>query len=212
MQRNEIQKALDAAIKDVMRYDAKLLEIKCSERAIVHWLANYFMKHIQKTTFIRENPNFLLSRTTRGPKKARDTSLGYTVDVEYNRVGADTAGEGKMIHVRCSQCLHQENCEQRKEEAGHHYAMLDMVFHQRRVNCEGSNIFCLEVKTTSTKQKDYRTFCDWERVNELVRGSMMVSPQYQFGAAVHIYEVDKAKVWFFTRGEDAPKEAYTVTL
>ena len=87
-----------------------------------------------------------------------------------------------------------------------------MVFHQRRQNKEGNNILCVEVKTTSTSENDYKTLCDKKRINELVRGSGMISPQYQFGAAIHIYEENTADVWFYERGKEEPTEAYEVKL
>lgn len=72
-----------------------------------------------------------------------------------------------------------------------------MVFHQRRRNNQASNVFCLEVKTTSTKKEDYARYCDYKRIRDLVAKNSTITPQYQFGAAVHIYSVTKADVWFF---------------
>lgn len=91
---NAILQALKLAIQDVMRYEGKLLEIKCSERAIIHWLA---------------------------------------------------------------------------------------------------------------------TYCDYNRIQALVYGNDMITPQYQFGAAVHIYDVNKATIYFFTRDKLEPTQI-SVTL
>lgn len=145
-----------------------------------------------------------------------DSKLGYTVDVEYNRVG--DSGESKQLDVFCYRCTYENKnkCLRKIEEENNtkrtRPAMLDMVFHQRRKNKEGNNVLCVEVKTTSTSRDDYKTLCDRKRVNELVRGSGMISPQYQFGAAIHIYEENKADVWFYERDKEEPTEPYTVEL
>lgn len=215
--KNAILQALESAIQDVMRYEGKLLEIKCSERAIVHWLANYFMKHIAETDFIKSHDRFLLKRDdNESTRSTDDFQLGYTVDVEYNRVGA--AGESKKICHDCSKCIHTKKCAQKDEEEQlakdmrqPRNAMLDMIFHQRRRNNEASNVFCLEVKTTSTPQDDYRTYCDYNRIHDLVVKDSKINPQYQFGAAVHIYDVNEATIYFFTRDKTEPAEI-NVTL
>lgn len=208
--KNAILQALESAIQDVMRYEGKLLEIKCSERAIVHWLANYFMKHIAETDFIKSHDRFLLKRDdNESTRSTDDFQLGYTVDVEYNRVGA--AGESKQFYRDCLECEHTKQCTQKDEEKQYRYAMLDMIFHQRRRNNEASNVFCLEVKTTSTNLDDYHTYCDYNRIQTLVYGNDVITPQYQFGAAVHIYDVNKATIYFFTRDKTEPAEI-NVTL
>lgn len=207
---NAILQALELAIQDVMRYEGKLLEIKCSERAIVHWLANYFTKHIAETDFIKSHDRFLLKRDdNESTLNTDDFQLGYTIDVEYNRVGS--AGESKQLYRDCLECEHTKQCTQKDEEKQYKYAMLDMIFHQRRRNNEASNVFCLEVKTTSTNLDDYHTYCDYNRIQALVYGNDMITPQYQFGAAVHIYDVNKATIYFFTRDKLEPTEI-SVTL
>lgn len=221
--RNEIQEALDNAIKDVMRNEYQLLKDKCSERAIVHWLANYFLRRIEMSDFAKAHPDFLLKRDYERENLVvadSDSRLGYTVDVEYNRMGEQ--GESKQLNKFCKECeyYYKESCPQKSIEEWNktnnekqtRSAMLDMVFHQRRQNKEGNNILCVEVKTTSTSRDDYKTLCDKKRINELVRGSRMISPQYQFGAAIHIYKENKADVWFYERGKEEPKEAYPVEL
>lgn len=221
IKRNEIKEALDNAIKDVMRNEYQLLKDKCSERAIVHWLANYFLRRMEMSDFAKAHPDFLLKRDYEREKPVvtgSDSRLGYTVDVEYNRMGDQ--GESKQLDVFCRKCEYNENCSQKSLEKWNKKnnkgltcsAMLDMVFHQRRQNKEGNNILCVEVKTTSTIENDCKTRCDKKRINELVRGSGMISPQYQFGAAIHIYEEDKASVWFYERGKEEPTEAYPVEL
>ena len=216
-----IQNALDNAIKDVMRNEYQLLKDKCSERAIVHWLANYFLRRIEMSDFAKAHPDFLLKRDYKRENFVAvdsDSRLGYTVDVEYNRVGEQ--GESKQLDIFCRNCEYNEKCPQKcmeewnemNNERQTRSAMLDMVFHQRRQNKEGNNILCVEVKTTSTNRDNYKKLCDQKRIDELVRGSGMISPQYQFGAAIHIYEENKADVWFYERGREEPNEAYTVEL
>lgn len=89
--------------------------------------------------------------------------------------------------------------------------MIDMIFHRRGTNDLESNVFCLELKTTSTSEDDYKTMCDKKRIKTLVYNSDN-KVRYQCGAAVHIYKEDKADVWFYERGKEEPKEAYTVEL
>ena len=112
--RNEIQEALDNAIKDVMRNEYQLLKDKCSERAIVHWLANYFLRRIEESDFAKAHPDFLLKRDYERENLVvadSDSRLGYTVDVEYNRMG--DKGESKRIfHKYCAQnrsCIYKKS-------------------------------------------------------------------------------------------------------
>lgn len=55
---NDIQEALNNAIKDVMRNEYQLLKDGCSERAIVHWLANYFLRRIEESDFVKNTLTF----------------------------------------------------------------------------------------------------------------------------------------------------------
>lgn len=215
--RNEIQEALDNAIKDVMRNEYQLLKDKCSERAIVHWLANYFLRRIEKSDFAKAHPDFLLKRDYERENLVvvdSDRRLGYTVDVEYNRI--EDLGAIKELESFCNTCDYNGKCFQKRiEESNEHKirtVMLDMVFHQRGKNEEVDNVLCVEVKTTSTSEKNYKKLCDQKRINALVRESRKINPQYQFGAAIHIYKENKADVWFYERGIEEPNEAYTVEL
>ena len=214
--KEDIQTALTKAIRDVMKNDSNLLEINGSERGIVHWLALYFDKHIKKIANDKYNNSIPFNNTS-----------GYVVDVEYNRMGTDKDSK-RMTLEYCEKrtncmflqssfncCPKMKECEmlnemtkrhgkfnifnRRNRDKKLHLIVPDMILHQRGTS---NNILCVEVKTTSTPQTDYKNLCDISRIKDMVTGNNTV--KYQFGAAIHIYQKDKAKMWFFSNDEVTP--------
>lgn len=219
--KEDIQTALTKAVQDVMKNDSNLLEINGSERCIVHWLAIYFDEHIKKIDSDKYNNSIPFNNTS-----------GYVVDVEYNRMGTDKDSKRMTLEycTKRTNCMFLQNsfssfercpkmkeCEMLDELTEHHgksnmfnrqncekklhLIIPDMILHQRRTS---NNILCVEVKTTSTLETDYKNLCDIVRIKDMVTGSNTV--KYQFGAAIHIYQKDKAKMWFFSNDEVTPND------
>ena len=193
---HELQRILTTSIEKVMENEHRLLLDRCSERAIVHWLANYFQQEAQKSNILHEYSD-------------------YTVDVEYNRV--DQNGDPKeMLKCDGDACKyrHKDKCAKRYIEAEtnalasttpdpqYNYGLIDMIYHKRGTNSLEANLFCLEVKTTSTSTTDYRNMCDKKRVHSLVTNGG--TTQYQFGAAIHICAPNKAEGIFYTHDQQIP--------
>lgn len=193
---HELQRILTSSIEKVMGNEYQLLHDRCSERAIVHWLANYFQQEAQKSSTLQEYSD-------------------YTADVEYNRV--DQSGHPKEV-LKCDgdtcQYRHKDKCSKRYIEAEtnalasatpdqqYNYGLIDMIYHKRGINSLEANLFCLEVKTTSTSTTDYRYMCDKKRIHSLVTDGG--TTRYQFGAAIHIYAPNKAKGIFYTHDQQIP--------
>ena len=190
---DKIQEFLNDAIYCVFKHEKQLLEDECSERAITHWLANYFWCAVKKNDVDGQYKD-------------------YVVDIEYNRIGQGKNPketfkcDGKNCQYRykdkCIKRLLEEHETMSNEESNHNpqnqerKIMIDMIFHRRGRNDLESNVFCLELKTTSTSEDDYKTMCDKERIKTLVYNPDNKVRQ-QCGAAVHIYSVEEAKVEFF---------------
>lgn len=182
-EKDVIKKALDDAIKDVMRNDEKLLRDKCSERAVAHWLANYFLQHIQEALKSKG-----ISFNNQGE---------YTVDVEYNRIGKGVnpkvVRQGRVMldivfHRRSDGDLSGQSSSE-------------------------DNILCIEVKATRTKSTTKRgresLLKDKNRISALVseKHDIEGQPRYMFGAAVH-FESDGYTYVCFYEGDN--KCSYTI--
>lgn len=170
--KDDILCAIKYAIRELNDKDELLLNIHCSERSQVHWLAIYFDKKIREIYHRKKaTPNF--------PED-------YVVDVEYNRV-TSTPDNTKQIPNLCSDCRYDsENCKKKHTDN----VTVDMIFHRRGSNDIDSNIFCLEVKPSHNKESK----CDQKRICELVTGAEFGSkPIYQYGLALHLLEKDKQR-------------------
>lgn len=177
--KQEIVSAFESAIHTFFERDACLIEDQVSERAQVHWIANYFESVIQET------------ETYRGLTESEKEAL--RVDVEYNRYKfGDKAS--KEIQDVCVQCRNAygdtfvESCKQykylhkRKDDGAWGTILIDMVFHVRGE--QYANIFCLEVKPYGTNRP---LECDRFRVKQLIQGedSDNHKPCYRYGVAMN---------------------------
>lgn len=182
-EKDVIKKALDDAIKDVMRNDEKLLRDKCSERAVAHWLANYFLQHIQEALKSKG-----ISFNNQGE---------YTVDVEYNRIGK---GVNPKVVGRRRAML---------DIVFHRRSDGDLSGQ----SSSEDNILCIEVKATRTKSTTKRgresLLKDKDRISTLVseKHDIEGQPRYMFGAAVH-FESDGYTYVCFYEGDN--KCSYTI--
>lgn len=168
----DILYAIKYAIRELNKNDSLLLNIHCSERSQVHWLAIYFDKKI------REN----YRNNTSSPDMPED----YKVDVEYNRVGS-IPDNTKQIRNLCDRCPWESELKKCKKKRTDNVTV-DMVFHRRGINDVDSNFFCLEVKPSHNKASK----CDCQRIYNLVLNSKIGSkPIYQYGLALHLLEKDE---------------------
>lgn len=204
--KKDLIETLRSSVQKAMKEDAKLLERGCSERAIVHWLATYFLEAAQKVL------------TVPSPTAFFDHQDGYTVDVEYNRIGSE--GESKHLYEqsdRCNGCDVTEQCIRKPSGRQNDSIMIDMVFHSRssnksnQLNPYRDNLLCVEVKTaTSTKAERE---CDEERIKILVdrenitkeSTKALKEPKYILGATVYFESPDKAVIKLFD-GSEKPIE------
>lgn len=176
--KEEIIEALSKSIALVFKKEGKLLSDKCHEQAVTHWLANYFLYYIKKIKKTENTKNNEYSS-----RKIFNNKNGYTVDVEYNRIGEG----GNTKHI-----------DSNKGDSG--AVSIDMVFHRRSASTSPTtqrvdNILCVEVKSTKTEAvtSNYSKIkSDSERVQALaspfVRESNNLQPSYQFGATVYFYD------------------------
>lgn len=189
----EIRSAIEEAIEELYKNDRDLIEMKCSERAQVHYLAIYFDKAIQSILSGRGIPQKEL--------------FPYKVDVEYNRVGNGCLP--KKLYYMCGPCSYTE-CTKRKSDGS---VTIDMIFHERAKNkTRNNNIFCLEVKPFQCTEST----CDFERIKSLVLGDESMHtrqkerfPHYQYGLALHLLngkDGKKAEGYFFCYGAPSPNE------
>ena len=205
--KNDIINILRISVAKVMHEDAKLFATGCSERAIVHWLATYFLEIAQSKLNVPYHNAFF------------DHQNGYVVDVEYNRIGSD--GEFKHLHdmaSRCKHCTVSEKCIKQPKEKTNDAIMIDMVFHSRssnkrhEVNPYKDNLLCVEVKTSSSTQIEQE--CDEERIKILVDRQNIVQedikslkePKYLLGATVYFETESKARIKIFD-GNNAPQKS-----
>lgn len=190
--KDDIQGALNRAIQLTMFHEKSLLMNKCSERAIVHWLANYFYLFVNK--------------------KQQYSCNGYVVDVEYNRIGEN--GEYKTL-LSCNdlKCTHQSNCTKRlleniinkdEKSSENKRILIDMIYHLRGKNTLDGNVFCMEVKTTTVGENDYHHVCDKNRIETLVKRGGRIS--YQYGATVYFRRSTEAFVRFFDHTVTEPEK------
>lgn len=183
----EIQSALNYAVIGVFLNDKALLDDKCSERAISHWFANYFWCYIHGTATDKEKYQ------------------QYIVDTEYNRVEfngrskslSSCKGERCGYSSKCTKYVLENIINGNSDSNRTHRIMIDMIYHQRGHNDISSNIFCAELKTTSTSESDYKLICDQERISALVFGKEQI--KYQFGATVFFSSSTTAKIRFCSR-------------
>ena len=207
LSKDNLNKILCISIAKVMHEDAKLFATGCSERAIVHWLATYFLEIAQNELDVPHPDVFF------------DHQNGYVVDVEYNRIGSD--GESKHLYdmaSRCKHCTVSEKCIKQPAGKTNDAIMIDMVFHSRssnkrhEVNPYKDNLLCVEVKTSSSTQIERE--CDEERIKILVDRQNIVQedikalkePKYLLGATVYFETESKAKIKIFD-GNNTPQES-----
>lgn len=191
-----IQNALNSSVCGVLIKDKDLLVDKCSERAIAHWFANYFWD------IVRENPTI------------KTLYKDYIVDAEYNRVGYNQQSK-TLLKCTGEDCKYASKCSKYALENllnnGHdtRHIMIDVIYHHRGQNDVQSNLFCAELKTTSTSDSDYTHICDKERISALVSGNEQI--QYSFGATVFFFSPTGAKVRFYNKEHPYKPETYILT-
>lgn len=196
--KEDIQKSLNLAIQLTMHREQELLRNRCSERAIAHWLANYFSLKINKMPY------------------AQKYATDYVTDVEYNRIGSE--GQYKALSscdelgctrkTKCTKFLleniiNNEDGDSKNQNIINHEdgdskkrrILIDMIYHKRGTNDIDSNIFCMELKTPPISESDYHHMCDKNRIETLVKKGGDVS--YQFGATVYFRRSTEAIVQFY---------------
>lgn len=190
--KQEIVSAFESAIRTFFERDSCLINDQVSERAQVHWIANYFESAIQET------------ETYRGLTESEKEAL--RVDVEYNRYTIE-GKTSKMLQDVCVQCRNAygddfvESCQQykdlhkRKEDGAWGTILIDMVFHMRGE--QYANIFCLEEKPYGTNRP---LECDQFRVKQLIQGedSDNHKPCYRYGVALHFDSAHSACYRLYT--------------
>lgn len=185
---SKIRIALDLAIQDVLINEKKLLQDKCSERAIVHWLANYFLEHIRREIPIADKDMFFNHQN------------GYTVDVEYNRIGA------------------KPNIKRVLGDS----ALIDMIFHHRadtattNANPIEQNILCVEVKSprlkSDTAAGKNELADDEARIRALVvdKPKSKSQPAYLYGATIYFSSSQSAYVHFYKANDNNSPYCYEI--
>lgn len=183
--KKDIQESLNLAIRLTMHREQELLCNRCSERAIAHWLANYFSLKINKTPY------------------AQKYATSYVTDVEYNRIGSE--GQYKALSscdelgctrkTKCTKFLLENIINNEDGVSKNRRILIDMIYHKRGTNDIDSNIFCMELKTPPISESDYHHMCDKNRIETLVKKGGDVS--YQFGATVYFRRSTEAIVRFY---------------
>lgn len=202
----EVFDALKKATRDVLNCESELLERNCSERAIVHWLAIYFLNRIREEKGFQSLRKFFsMERKENGRLCKTD---GYTVDVEYNRIGSEE--ESKHLYnmsERCAGCASSSDCLKKPKGKTNDSIMLDMIFHRRSKNKKGEknplcdNILCVEVKMKNATEQQIK--CDEERVQLLVdskekeKDMGLKEPKYLLGATIHFVSDLEAQITLY---------------
>lgn len=205
--KQEIVSAFERAIHTFFERDSCLIKDQVSERAQVHWIANYFESAIQET------------ETYRGLTEPEKEPL--RVDVEYNRYTIEGKAP-KMLQDVCVQCRaangndfvkscqQYKNLHERKDDGAWGTILIDMVFHVRGE--QNANIFCLEVKPFGTNRP---LECDQFRVKQLIQGDRSADrkPCYRYGMAMN-FDSDHAAQYhlYYLQDGNLQEEEKSITL